>query len=179
MRPGAADVLDLAARVLPPRARVLDLGAGALTAPRFSSHRVVTAPPDDLLGFLQAQAADPAAGAVALWPTRDAALIPLLHALHDALAPDARAVVADLVWQTAPTPELLRAFTPAAGRERVRPIEGFEMQVEHAGFDVVEKREVPRAAWTHALPDAQRAAVDADARGAARFMAWVLKPSDE
>lgn len=110
-------------------------------------------------------------------PTREHALIPFLMQLHDRMAPDAVAVVADLVWQTAPTPDLARAFAPPPGREKVRPIEGYEMQAEHAGFEIADRLEVPRAEWTPHLPDAQRAAVDADTRGAARLAAWALRRS--
>ena len=44
------------------------------------------------------------------------------HALAAAGAP--RAVVSDVVWQTAPTAELARAFAPGApGHDKVRPVE--------------------------------------------------------
>ena len=110
-------------------------------------------------------------------PTEDEALIPLLMRLHDQAPGGAVFVVADLVWQTAPTPELLQAFAPRPGRERVRPVEGYEMQCEHAGFAIVDKIELPRDAWAHLLSESQRAAVAADARGAAKMIAWALRVS--
>ena len=114
--------------------------------------------------------------AVCLEPTRIGPLIPTLQQLRAALVPDGVLVVSDLVWQTAPTPELLRAF-PAPGREKVRPIEGWEMQAEHAGFDIVERRDVARDALMAALVGAQRDAVAADERGAAKLAVWALRKS--
>lgn len=107
------------------------------------------------------------------FPSRDAALIPLLMALHDELPPHGAVVVCDLVWQTAPTPELLHAFSPALGRDKVRPVEGYEMQVEHAGFEIAARETLP-AALAASTPE-QHAALAADARGAARVVCWVLR----
>lgn len=116
-----------------------------------------------------------ARGAFAPMLTRHAALIPTLMALHDALPDGAVAVVSDFVWQTAPTPELVRAFAPAPGREKVRPVEGYEMQADHAGFEIAEKLALPRAAWLDALGAEQRQAAEADARGALQLVAWALR----
>ncbi|MEA3202152.1 MAG: hypothetical protein QOE90_3580 [Thermoplasmata archaeon] len=102
-------------------------------------------------------------------------LIPFLMRLHDGLPPGGVAVVADVVWQTAPTPALARAFAPAPGGEKVRPIEGWEMQAEHAGFAIVEKLDVPRAEWAPHEGPARREAIEADERGAARLVAWALR----
>lgn len=113
------------------------------------------------------------------FPTRLAPLIPLLQAVHNVLPPGGRAVISDLVWQTAPTPELAQAFQPAAGRERVRPIEGYEMQVEHAGFEIERRVDVPPAEWV-AFYDAEgvrAAALARDTRGAAKVAVWVLRRS--
>lgn len=125
-------------------------------------------------GFTPAHGSD-AQGAFAPWLTRHAPLLPTLAQIHAALPDGAPFVVADLVWQTAPTPGLARAFAPAAGRDKVRPIEAYEMQAEHAGFALVEKHEVPRDAWRPMLSREQQAELDADARGAARLMAWAFR----
>lgn len=114
-----------------------------------------------------------------LQPSRLGRLMPTLEAIRSALAVGAPAIVAELVWQTAPSPALLRAFAPAPGGEKVRPIEGFEMHVEHAGFALAERVDVPRDAWA-SLPasDARRAAVEGDERKAARACAWLLRASE-
>lgn len=112
-----------------------------------------------------------------LQPTRFGPLIPTLQQIAAALAPGGILVASDLVWQTAPTPELMRAFAPPPGREKVRPIEGWEMQAEHAGFEVVERREATRAEWlAHLAKDpAQQTALLADERGAAKLALWALR----
>ena len=119
-------------------------------------------------------APETADAAVCLEPTRMGPLMPTLQQLGAALVPGGVLVVSDLVWQTAPTPELLRAF-PTPGREKVRPIEGWEMQAEHAGFDVVERRDLARESLLAALDGAQRDAVAADTRGAAKLAVWALR----
>lgn len=118
-------------------------------------------------------------GVIAPFPTRGAPLMPFLQALRRALREDGAAALVDLVWQTAPTPELLRAFAPAPGREKVRPVEGYEMQIEHAGFAIRARETVPRADWTPGLGADARAAVEADTRGAARVVLWTIEPSDD
>lgn len=113
-------------------------------------------------------------GVLCLQPTRFGPLIPQLQAWRDALREGGRLVVADLVWQTAPTPDLARAFT-VPGREKVRPIEGFEMQLDHAGFRVLQRLDFGREDWLATLPegDPRRPAVEKDDRGAARVSCWL------
>lgn len=174
MTPGLAAFATFAARHAPPGSRALFVGDAP---PATLEAAAVSA--EDALARLQAS---PGAfdAIVAPWPTRALPLLPFLSAARDALAPGGRLVLCDLVWQTAPTPELLRAFAAAAGRDKVRPIEGYEMQIDHAGFDIIERAELPRADWAPALAPDARAAVEADARGAARVAGWVLaaQPDD-
>lgn len=178
LAPGSGAILQLAAKVLPPGARVLDVASGA--APALPGRHVTALSADGVLPRLQSWA-EPVDGLVALQPTRLGPLIPLLRVFQAALKPDGRAVVSDLVWQTAPTPELLRAFTPAPGGEKVRPIEGYEMQIDHAGFLVVERLDIERGAWAPFYADdaAKRDALAADTRGAAKIAGWVLAPANE
>ena len=179
--PGAPQLLALATRVFPAGARVLDVGGDAASSAllRTQAHLDVepVGPP-----FLPSLAAPPGAaeGLVCAMPTRLGPLIPLLQAFHDALAPGGVAVVSDLVWQTAPTPELMKAFAPPAGKEKVRPIEGYEMQVEHAGFVLVERQDLRPEDWHahHDADPARRAALAGDARGAARLSLWVLRKAE-
>lgn len=176
--PGAAAFLALASRTFPAGARVLDVGGDAASAALLQAQAHVTVEPVGA-PFLPALAAPagPAEGLVCPMPTRLGPLIPLLRAFHDALTEGGVAVVSDLVWQTAPTPELMRAFAPPPGSEKVRPIEGYEMQVEHAGFAIVERQDLAPTDW-HAFYDndpARRAALASDARGAARLSIWVLR----
>lgn len=176
MRPGADVLVDLILQHVPPNARVLDLGGAPVPSPRLASRRVVAVPEDEALTFVEEQAHSPVDAIAAAWPSRFAPLIPLLQAAHAALRPDGRLLLLDLVWQTAPTPDLMRAFAPPPGREKVRPVEGYDMQIDHAGFDVVEKRDVPRERWTREIPAEQRTPLEADTRGAARLVAWTLRP---
>lgn len=176
MDPGAAALIDFAAKTLTPHARVLVLGGPASPPPRLAAQRVTVAPEEDVLAFVESHAHEPVDAIVAIWPTRVAPLIPLLSSMKLALHDEGRAFVMDLVWQTAPTPSLMKAFAPPAGREKVRPVEGFEMQVDHAGFDVLERIDLPRDAWVDALSPEQREAVHADARGAAMLSVWALRP---
>lgn len=124
-------------------------------------------------------ASPPPAGVDAIYcvqPTRLGPLIPQLRAWHDALRPGGRAVLADVVWQTAPTPELAKALT-VPGREKVRPIEGFEMQLDHAGFRILERLDLGRDDWLAFLAedDPRRPALAADDRGAARVACWLVE----
>ena len=175
--PGAAAFLAMAARAFPAGSRVLDVGGDAASAALLQAQAHVRveplAPP-----FLPSLAvpAGSADGVVCPSPTRLGPLIPLLRAFHEALAVEGVALVSDLVWQTAPTPELMRAFSEP-GREKVRPIEGYEMQVEHAGFAVVERQDLGPDAWQPFFDadDAKRVALAGDARGAARLSIWVLR----
>lgn len=179
MKPGQEALVDLAARTLPPTARVLDLGGSPTPSPRLAGRRIVSAADDEAMPFLAAQQADPFDAILASWPTRSHRLMPLLDAMHAALRADGVALVCDLVWHTAPSLDLIQAFAPPPGLEKVRPIEGYEMQVEHTRFDVASKEVVDRARWVPQLPPTQRAAVEADTRGAARLMLWTLRPSEE
>lgn len=160
-----ADVLrEMAAKAMPPSARVLTIDA-------------------DPLAQLRAHAHD-ADAILAPCPSRAAPLMPFLEAARQALLPASSPSLAlapalapalfvcDIVWQTAPTPELLSAFAPAPGRDKVRPIEGYEMQIEHAGFEIDERLAIDRARWVPGLAPDTRAAVEADARGAAKLAAW-------
>lgn len=111
------------------------------------------------------------------FPTAQGPLIATLKGFADGMTHGQLAVVSDLVWQTAPTAELIRAFAPPAGREKLRPIEGYEMQAEHAGFEVAERVVVEPKAW-HPFFDqdpAKKHALAADARGAARVCVLVLR----
>ncbi len=112
-------------------------------------------------------------------PSRLGPLLQVLDDFDGSLAPGGTLIVSDLVWQTAPTPDLARAFAPQPGLERVRPIEGYEMQLDHAGFSIVERLDFGQKEWLEHLshhPGAgmQAAAIEADERGAARYSAWVL-----
>jgi hypothetical protein len=179
LKPGADHLLDLAATALPRAARVLDLTGAPVVSPRLAARRVTLAKDEEAVALLRAHASDPFDAILAAWPSRAGALMQVLDAMRDALAPEGTAIVCDLVWQTAPSVELLRAFN-LPGREKVRPIEGYEMQLEHSGFDIVERGEVDRARWVGALADDARAAVQADTRGAARLAVWTLRrASDE
>ncbi|GEM_PF-6987649 len=128
-------------------------------------------PPPEIVAFARRHGA----GSLAFLPTREGPLIPFLMRLHDGLPEGGVAVVADVVWQTAPTPDLIRAFAPAPGREKVRPIEGWEMQAEHAGLAIVERLDVPSSSWAPLATPEQRAALAGDARGAAKLAAWALR----
>lgn len=175
--PGAPQLLSFAARAFPAGARVLDVGGDAASAALLQAQahaRVEPVGPP----FLPALAAAPGADAlVCARPTRLGPLIPLLRAFHDALAEEGLALVSDLVWQTAPTPELMKAFAPPQGGERIRPIEGYEMQAEHAGFAILERQDLDAKDW-HPYFDAdpaRKAALAGDARGAARLSVWLLR----
>jgi len=177
---GADELLvDLALRGLPARSELVLVGGPPVLPPSLASRRVTRIPAEEALSFLHARAASPVAAIAAAFPSRHAPLLPLLAALRGALAPDGRALLVDLVWQTAPTPELLRAFAPPPGREKVRPIEGYEMQMEHSGLRVEERLDVERARWSAGLVEEQRAAVAADERGAARVVAWVVSAAPD
>lgn len=179
MKPGADALVERAARILPPHASVLDVGGAPVPSPKLASHRVTVAPEREALALLRAHTAAPFDAMLVAWPSRIGPLMPLLQAMHGALAADGRALVCELVWQTAPTVELLAAFAPAPGGEKVRPIEGFEMQVEHTGFAIESRDALPPATWADLLPPGQRAAVEGDTRGAAKLGVWVLRPSDD
>lgn len=179
MRPGTDVLIETVAKDTRPGARILDLGGAPAPSAKLASRRVLVLDSDDALAGLAAHAADPHDAIMSAWPTSFAPLLPLLTAAHSALKPDGRLHMLDLVWQTAPTPELLRAFAAAPGREKVRPIEGYEMQIDHAGFDIEARLDLPSEAWRAGLTDAQRAAVDQDARGAARLSLWTLKMRPE
>jgi hypothetical protein len=161
--PGFDETLQLAQRALtPPFVVVRDADAAhALGA------RLVDAPSE----------ATGAGAMLLLQPTRWGALIPQLVALYDALSPRGRAIVSDAVWQTAPTPELAKAFAPPFGVEKLRPVEGYEMQLDHAELSIVERVPFKRDAWLAHLAkdDPRRGAVEADARGALRAYAWVVR----
>lgn len=170
--PGAKQALALVARHAPKGAQALEVDDGAASLARELSE----------LGLhvtsTRAGAALAAPGSadvvLCLAPTRFGALIPLLGQVRAALADGGVAVVTDLVWQTAPTPELIRAFS-VPGREKVRPVEGFEMQAEHAGFEIIERAEVERDDVLASYQGPQRDAIAADERGAARVCAWALR----
>lgn len=178
--PGRDEALALATRWFPARAQAIELDDGTASLLRElagAGFSVTGARPGPALA-----APGTFDGAVCLQPTRLGSLMPTLQRLHDALAPDGLLVLTDLVWQTAPTPALLQGFAPAAGREKVRPIEGYEMHVEHAGFALVERLDVDRAAWAAALAKAEpakAAALASDDRGAARAVAWCWRKTDE
>lgn len=175
--PGASRLADLALEAFPKGARVLDLSGTPATAAALAQRGGLDAQPvpAESLPELPVEAGS-VAGIVAPFPTRHAPLIPLLHACHDALAEDGHLALCDLVWQTAPTPELLQAFAPTPGRERVRPIEGYEMQAEHAGFDLVRRIDLAPEDWVdHYAGTSQAVALAADTRGAARLSLWLLR----
>lgn len=179
MKRGDDILVELALRALPEHAEVAWIGGPPVLPPRLAARRVTGVREDEALSFLYGRPAAPLDAIMTAWPTSFAPLMPFLGAAHAALKPEGRALFMDLVWQTAPTPELLRAFAAAPGREKVRPVEGYEMQLEHAGFRIQERVVVDRARWTAGLMAEQRAAVEADARGAARVVAWVLAPSSD
>lgn len=176
--PGAEAFLAMACRSFPAGARVLDVGGDAASAALLQAQAHLRVEPV-AAPFLPALAVAPGAaeGLVCPSPTRLGPLIPLLRAFHEALGTDGVALVSDLVWQTAPTADLMKAFAPAPGGERVRPIEGYEMQVEHAGFAIVERQDLDPKAWHPSFDadPAKRAALAADARGAARLSVWLLR----
>jgi hypothetical protein len=174
--PGAEALVVLAAKTLPSDARVLVVGGPPV--PALGDRRVTVTPAHEALAFLRVHTSTPFDAILVAWPSRSGPLIPLLQAVRDTLAPEGRAFVCELVWQTAPTVELLKAFAPALGHDKVRPIEGFEMQAEHSGYTVEARHALDRATWAGLLPPQQRSAVEADSRGAAKLGIWVLKPSD-
>ena len=92
------------------------------------------------------------------FPSRSGPILPALRALHDSLPDDAEALVTDVVWQTAPTPALAQALAPAAGAEKVRPIEGYEMQLDHVGFAIVERTDADVEPLLRGAPNERRAA---------------------
>ena len=92
------------------------------------------------------------------FPSRSGHILPALRALHDALPEGAEALVTDVVWQTAPTPELALALAPPAGGEKVRPIEGYEMQLDHVGFEILERSDVDVEPLLHGVANERRAA---------------------
>lgn len=113
--------------------------------------------------------APPAQAAFAPQASAEGPLVPFFEGLAAGLPAGALVVASDLMWRTAPTPELLAAFPGT------RPMEGYEMQAEHAGFRIVEKLDAPRAAFDEApFSPAQRAALAGDARGAALWRVLVL-----
>jgi len=179
LRPGADALVEFAAKRLAPHARVFHIGARGVTPTVLEGRTITRAEEDDAIAFLEAHASDPVEAVVAPWPAQYATLMPFLSAARGALRDGGEAIVCDLVWQTAPSPELMRAFAPAAGRERVRPIEGYEMQAEHCGFEIAARDAIDRARWIGALAPAQRAAVEADTRGAARLAIWALRRSPD
>lgn len=181
--PGADTIVRAALERAKPGMRVLLLGGqGHLTAlfeNMVGAGLVFDEKSGDALGSVESFGL-----VVVFQPSRLGPLVQVMQDFCEALAPDGHAVVGDVVWQTAPTPELAQAFAPAPGRERVRPVEGYEMQLEHAGFDVVERLSFGRDEWLahfahHPAAVAQRQAVEGDERGALRFAAWVLKPAAE
>lgn len=179
--PGAEAIVRLALERAKPGKRVLVLGSGGgaltqLLAPYVGSDDLVY---DESAGE-RLEKVESFDLVLCFGPSRLGPLVRVLTDFHESLAPEGIAIVSDLVWQTAPTPQLAQAFAPQPGREKVRPIEGYEMQVDHAGFDVVERLDFGRAEWLahlahHPAAGAQAAAIAADERGAARYSAWVLK----
>lgn len=158
MIPGLRAAVVVLARVAPPASRVLVPQAlvEAAAAAQERGFRVVAEERADAAFLPAASRAGP--------------VVPTLEAVAPHLAPRAPAVVADLMWKTAPTPELLAAFPGT------RPMEGYEMQAEHAGFDVAERVDLGRDAFDGVpLPETQRAALAADARGAALWRILVLR----
>lgn len=161
-------VLDPPARRLwPEGAHILRVGEGPASLP----FRVTTLSPGALPAGAHAPEG-PFDGALAAFPTRQVPLAALLALLEEALPAGSRALVCDLVWQTAPTPALLSSFH-VSRRERVRPIEGYEMQMEHADFAIEARETLP--ATSAAESPAQQQALAEDARGAARVVAWTLR----
>lgn len=172
---GARHAVELLQAHAPKNAHVLEVDDG--TAPLAPSlarlgHAVTQTRPGPALAAPQT-----ADVVILLRPTRFGALIPLLQQARAALVDEGLAIVSDVVWQTAPTPELMRAFTPVGGGEKVRPIEGWEMQAEHAGFDIVERRDVDVSELRALFADdgGRSAALAADARGAAKLAVWALR----
>lgn len=168
--PGHDALLQLVRRHAPSRGSIVVIADEALKDALSATHATLEAPsPDD---------APPCAIIVCVAPSRFGAPMPVAQALARA-AP--LAIVAELVWQTAPTPDLARAFAPKPGHDKVRPVEGFEMQVEHAGWRIVERVDVGRDAWLAFLPadDPRRKAIEADDRGAARVAIRVLERAIE
>lgn len=172
-------LLDLLAKHVPRGAHVLEVATG--DAPDIARELAARGWSVTATRVGPALAAPATMDAAFCWrPTRAAALMPLLMQIEPALAPGGILLVADLAWQTAPTPDLLAAFAPEAGRERARPFEGYEMQIEHAGFDVIERVPIARDAWLDLwdATRAQRDAVAADERGAAQCYAWLARRGD-
>jgi len=146
------------------------LAAAAVTAwarERLEAPSLVEAP--------DALPASEGADLVILQASRFGPLMSTFMRIADGMAMAGRAVLSDIVWSTAPTPELLAAFGPPHSPEAVRPVEGYEMQMEHAGLRIVERFDVPRDAWRPDLDAAAAAAVDADTRGAAALAAWLVE----
>jgi hypothetical protein len=111
----------------------------------------------------------PAMAACVLRASAVGAVVPTFEALAEELDHGALVVASDLMWRTAPTRALLAAFPGT------RPMEGYEMQVEEAGFRIVERLDAPRADLLAASDAAQREAIETDARGAALWRTLVLR----
>lgn len=178
--PGADAILRLVLEQVKPGRKVLVLGSGqgaltGLLAGYAGAENVFDESSGDAI-----DAVDAFDVAVCFQPSRLGPLLQVMRDLHEALGPEGRAVVSDVVWQTAPPPDVARAFAPPPGREKVRPIEGYEMQLDHAAFEILERLDFGRDEWLahlrhHPGAGAQAAAIAADERGAARYSAWLLK----
>lgn len=92
------------------------------------------------------------------FPSRSGPILPALRALHDALPHGSEALVTDVVWQTAPTPALAHVLAPSNGGEKVRPIEGYEMQLDHVGLEIVSRSDEPVEPLLRGVPNERRAA---------------------
>lgn len=176
--PGLEALIELAKSKLPAKARVLVVSTPPVTRARLPDQRLTMVPAEDAVAFFEAYEDAPFDAIVLPWPSQQGSLIRVLSAAQSALASGGHAFACDLVWQTAPSVELLAAFAPMPGKEKVRPIEGYEMQVEHSGFEVLDRDVIDRTLWAATLGPEQRAAVEADSRGAARAVAWVLVAVD-
>lgn len=117
---------------------------------------------------LRAMRSLPASAACILNASGAGPVVEVFAGLAEKLPEGALVVASDVVWTTAPTPALVAAFPGA------RPMEGYEMQVEEAGFRILDKWDADRAAWKRASTSTQRAAIEADERGAAAWRTWLL-----
>ncbi|MHB8586133.1 MAG: hypothetical protein ACYDDF_09920 [Thermoplasmatota archaeon] len=110
-----------------------------------------------------------------VWAVRPSAQrdpVPFFEDIASETKPGTPVYASDLMWRTAPTPDLLRTFPGT------RPMEGYEMQVEECGFALEGRWDASRATLTAAArADSETSvrALAADSREAALWRTLVLR----
>lgn len=182
--PGLARIVEIAAKRLPEGGRALFIGErGGEHLQRLRPDALVDRVRAEEIALLLERPVAPRPLVVAIDAMTLAPLLDLADALVRFTSRDGIAVVSDVVWRTAPTAELAAAFS-GTRREKIKAMEAYEMQVEHAGFAIEEKLDATAEEWAAALAYAMepgevalKAAKEADARNAALYRAWVLRPT--